>query len=140
MKREDEKMETISTETVAYRIESEKPMETVVGDIEKAAADHGFRVLHTHDVQETLANKGLKRGPLKIMELCNASFAHEALQKADLVAIFMPCRISVHEAEGKTVMTLGRPSMIAQMLPGVGLEEMATEVETTLKEIMHRAQ
>ena len=50
--------------------------------------------------------------------------------------MFMPCKIVVREAEGQTVMTLVRPSMISQMLPESGLEELAGEVEKQLMEII----
>lgn len=119
-----------------YRMETQKALETVVSDIEKQANTRQFRVLYVHDVQKTLAEKGLNREPLKIVELCNGAFAHEALQREVTAATFMPCRIVVHSEGGKTVMTLGRPTIISEMLPEAGLEDMAGEVEGILKDIM----
>ncbi len=123
-------------EKLAYRLESNKSFEEVVENIHSRTAEHKFRVLAVHDVQATLAEKDLERGPLKIIEVCNAKFAHTATQKDIGVAIFMPCRFSVHTDGGKTVVTLARPSMIADMLPEAGLEKLATEVENTLISIM----
>ena len=124
---------------LAYKLETDRPFDTVVANIERLVPVHNFRVLALHDVQATLAEKGLKRDPLKIIEVCNAKFAHEALQKNIGVAMFMPCRYTVHTEGKKTVVTLARPSMIAEMLPGFGLEPLAYEVETTLKKIMTEA-
>lgn len=123
-------------EKMAYRLETEKPFEEVVEAIHNQTVEHKFRVLAVHDVQATLAEKDIERGPLKIIEVCNAKFAHAATQKDIGVAIFMPCRYSVHTDDGKTVVTLARPSMIADMLPEAGLEELAMEVEKTLISIM----
>ncbi len=120
----------------AFKMESDKPFDTVVENIEKQTAEHKFRVLAVHDVQETLAEKGLEREPLKIIEICNAGFAHEALKKDIDVSLFMPCRYSVYTEDGKTVVKLGRPSIIAQMMPEAGLKELAEGVEETLKDIM----
>ncbi len=119
----------------AYRVESDKPFDEVVANIEKQIADNKFRVLAVHDVQATLAEKGFEREPIKIIETCNAGFAHEALGKHMGVSLFMPCRFSVYTEKGKTVVLLGRPSMIAEMIPGAGLTEMAEEVEATLKKV-----
>ncbi len=123
-------------EEFAYELESDKPFETVVENIEKRVSEHQFRVLKVHDVQETLAEKGLELRPLKIIEVCNARFAHHALGKDTKVALFMPCRYTVHSDRHKTVVRLARPSMITRMLPEAGLEDLASKVEETLKKIM----
>ena len=123
----------------AYRLESDKPFDTVVAAIEKQTAEHKFRVLHIHDVQATLAEKGFRRDPVKIIEVCNAGFAHEALGKDMNVALFMPCRFAVYTEGDKTVVTLGRPSMIAQMMPNAGLTELAVGVEQTLRSVMEKS-
>jgi uncharacterized protein (DUF302 family) len=126
-------------EELIHRLTSPKPVDQVVADIEKKAGEHQFRVLHVHDVQATLAEKGLQREPLKIVEVCNASFAHQALARDVDVAIFMPCRYSVYTEADQTNISLSRPTMIAQMLPESGLDELAASVEQTLKTIMEEA-
>lgn len=122
----------------AYTITTDKPFGEVVSEFERLVPEHQFRVLHIHDVQATLAEKGFARGPLKIIEVCNSSFAHQALQKEPDVALFMPCRYSVYTQDDKTVVSLGRPSVISQMMPNAGLDELATDVEKTLVQIMEK--
>jgi uncharacterized protein (DUF302 family) len=124
---------------IYYRLESAKSFDTVVDNLEKLAPEHKFRVLAVHDVQKTLAEKGLKRGPLKIIEVCNGLFAHEALSKTADVALFMPCRYTVYTEGEKTVLNLARPSVIADMMPEAGLGDLAGEVEQTLKKVMAAA-
>ena len=124
---------------LAYTLVSDKPFAAVVENIEKQVAEHKFRVLAKHDVQATLAEKGLERGPLNIIEVCNAGFAHKALQYEELISLFMPCRFSVFTKDDKTVVNLARPSMMADMMPIEGLAELAGEVETTLKDIMEKS-
>ena len=111
----------------AYTIETDKPFSEVTENIETRVPGYKFRVLAVHDVQETLAEKGLERGPLKIIEVCNAGFAHKALQKDPNVALFMPCRYSVYVEGNKTIIKLARPSMIAQIMPEAGLDELASD-------------
>jgi len=122
-----------------HTLKSDKPFDTVAAAIEKASADHQFRVLAVHDVQATLAEKGLERGPLKIIEVCNAKFAHQALKKDPTVALFMPCRFAVYTKDGRTIVKLARPTMIAQMMPDIKLDELAADVEETLKKVMAEA-
>jgi len=124
---------------LAFTLISDKPFKTVVENIEKQATEYKFRVLAKHDVQATLAEKGLERGPLNIIEVCNAVFAYHALNKDELISLFMPCRFSVYTKDDKTVVNLARPSLIAEMMPVEGLTELAGEVETTLKSIMEKS-
>ncbi|RME30504.1 MAG: DUF302 domain-containing protein, partial [Candidatus Zixiibacteriota bacterium] len=125
----------VSKEALIQRWETNRPFADVVANIEAKTPEHQFRVLAVHDVQATLHEKGLEREPLKIIEVCNAGFAHKALQKDVDVSVFMPCRFVVYTEGGKTHLLLSRPSMIAGMLPEAGLNELASDVERTLKKI-----
>lgn len=126
-------------DTFAHTLRSDRSPETVVAAIEKLIPEYGFRVLHIHDVQATLAEKGFEREPLKIIEVCNARFAHEALGKSMDVALFMPCRYTVYSDGGQTMVSLGRPTMISRMMPDAGLETLAASVEETLIKVMTSA-
>jgi uncharacterized protein (DUF302 family) len=63
--------------TFEYTVATEKPFEETVVAIEKRVGEKGFRVLHTHDVAATLAEKGYPREPLKLIEICNARYASQ---------------------------------------------------------------
>jgi len=121
---------------LAYTISTDKSFDEVVKSIEDKTAQNKFRVLHTHDVQGTLAEKGFEHAPLKIIEVCNSGFANEALARDLMVAMFMPCKFVVADIDGKTSVTLVRPTMISQMIPGVGLDDLAADVENTLRKVM----
>lgn len=126
-------------EKLLYRLETDLDFDTVADNLERIAPENQFRVLAVHDVQATLAEKGFERGPLKIIEICNAGFAFEALNKTHNVALFMPCKFTVYAENDKTVVNLGRPTLISEMMPGAGLDELASDVETRMKKIMHEA-
>jgi len=123
-------------ENFIFEKKTDKSFDEVVANIEKQTAEHKFKVLAVHNVQETLAGKGFERGPLKIIEICNAGFAHNALQKDPRVALFMPCRYAVYTEANKTVVKLLSPSMISVMMPEAGLDELAGNVDETMKSIM----
>ena len=72
----------------------------------------------------------------KIIEVCNAGFANEALSKSIDVAMFMPCKIVVADIDGQRKITLSRPEAISEMMSGIGLDELASSVETTLKKVI----
>ncbi len=121
-----------------YTVESDKSIDDVSTLLEKITPEHNFRILAVHDVRETLAEKGFEISPLKIYEVCNAGFAYNVLSKDINAAMFMPCKIVLRQEDNKTVITLVRPSMISQMLPDSGLENLAGGVEKQLKELIDK--
>lgn len=123
---------------LGYTVDSDKSIDDVSALLEKITPENSFRILAVHDVKETLAEKGFEINPLKIYEVCNAGFAYKALRKDINVAMFMPCKIILRQEENKTIITLARPSMISQMLPDSGLEDLADEVEKQLKDIIDK--
>jgi len=85
-----------------YTVASSKSFDAAVSAIEQKAAEKGFRVLHTHDFAGTLAEKGFTREPLKLVEICNARYANEVLNKDISIALMLPCPIAVYTKDGKT--------------------------------------
>ena len=118
---------------------SSKSFDDTVKAIEQKSAEKGFRVLHTHDVAATLAEKGFPREPLKIIEVCNARYANEVLNKDVKVALMLPCPISVYTQGGKTFISAMLPSRIADFFPGTGMEPIANEVEKVILAIIDEA-
>lgn len=124
---------------LAYTAKSNKKFDQAVAKIEEISAAKGFRVLHVHDVKATLQEKGFEREPFKIIEVCNARFAHQALAIAEDVGLFMPCKINVYTKDGETVISAMRPAMISEFSTEPRLRELAEEVDTVVRSIVDEA-
>ena len=122
-----------------YRVETQKSFPEAVAAVEAKTAEKGFRVLHVHDVQATLAEKGFTREPLKIIEVCNAKFAHQVLTKDMKVSLFLPCKINVFTQGGKTHISALRPAAMPQFFPNSGIEATAKEVDGVITSIVDEA-
>jgi uncharacterized protein (DUF302 family) len=122
-----------------YRVESKKSFPEAVAAVEAKTAEKGFRVLHVHDVQATLAEKGFQREPLVIIEVCNAKFAHQVLTKDMKVSLFLPCKINVFTQGGKTHLSTLRPAAMPQFFPSSGIEGIAQEVDRIITSIVDEA-
>ncbi|MBN4072292.1 DUF302 domain-containing protein [bacterium AH-315-F03] len=118
------------------RVKTSKSFDATCEELEALCPEKMFRVLAVHDVQETLKDKGFNREPLRIIEICNAGFANDALKIDQDVSLFMPCKFVVADNGGATTITLGRPSVISQMLDSPELEKLACDVEERLEAIM----
>jgi len=124
---------------LGYTQKTTKRFDEAVAKIEELTASKQFRVLHIHDVQQTLKDKGFEREPYKIIEICNAKFAHTALSVAPDVGLFLPCKINVFLKDGETVITAMNPKMISEFFDDPGLKELADEVDTIVRSIVDEA-
>ncbi|AOQ23989.1 hypothetical protein MTAT_06270 [Moorella thermoacetica] len=124
---------------LSYTVTTARDFEAAVKAVEEATAAQGMKVQHVHDVQATLRSKGYDSDPLKIIEICNARYAHEVLAKDVLISLMMPCKINVYVRDGKTYISALRPTMLAQFFPHARLEEVAREVDTKIRTIVEAA-
>ena len=122
-----------------YTVQTEKSFADAVNAVTSETAKMGYRVLHVHDVRETLEFKGFKIGNLKIIEVCNAKHASELLQKELKMSLFMPCRISVYDREGKTYISSMNTETISEMVPGLDFRDLAAQVNKQLETIVDNA-
>jgi uncharacterized protein (DUF302 family) len=122
-----------------YTVTTNNSFSEAVEALEKKTAEMGFRVLHTHDIAATLAEKGFPREPLKLVEICNAKYASRVLEKDVKISLMLPCPISVYVQGGKTYISTLLPTSIAQFFPNAGIEGVAADVETAVLKIVEAA-
>jgi uncharacterized protein (DUF302 family) len=122
-----------------YTVKTAKSFDAAVTAVEQKSAEKGFRVLHTHDFAGTLAEKGFPREPIKVVEICNARYASEVLQRDVNVALMLPCPIAVYRQNGEIFISTMRPSMLTDFYPQSGIQDIAAAVEKTVLEIVDEA-
>jgi len=125
-----------------YIVETEKSFAQASADLGEAVKNHGFGVLHVHDLGETLRSKGIEFAEqCKVFEVCNPGQAAKVLATDMRLNMALPCRISVFTDNGKTKIGLIRP---AQMLSGLSddpaLTAVAQEVEAKTIAMVEQAQ
>ena len=122
-----------------YTVETSKSFAEAVAAVEAASKEHGFGVLHIHDVQATLAAKGFAREPLKILEICNGGFAHRVLQADVKIALMLPCPVVVYVADGQTFISALRPDVMGAFYPAADIQAVAEEVNAHIIAIVDAA-
>jgi uncharacterized protein (DUF302 family) len=105
-------------------------VETATRDLQQAVERNRFGVLHVHDPQKTLKEKGVDfPNACKILEVCNPQRAVEVLTGNMRVNLALPCRISVYQDEGKTKIGMIRPTALLALFPG------GTDVRTVAEDV-----
>jgi uncharacterized protein (DUF302 family) len=124
---------------LAYKKTSTKPFAELISNIEEEATKRNFRVLHIHDVQATLAEKGLELTPYSIVEVCNGGFAQKVLNAEKEIGMMLPCRIAVYDDNGTNTVLLMKPSLISVLMPGADIGSIPQDVEKILIEVVDEA-
>lgn len=119
-----------------YTVATTKNVDEAVAAIEAKSKEKGFSVLHVHDVSATLQGKGFPREPLKIIEVCNAKYASQVLEKDIKISLMLPCPISVYQEKGKTFISTLRPKVIADFYPEADIKALAEEVDAIVLSIV----
>jgi uncharacterized protein (DUF302 family) len=119
-------------------IDSAKPFDRVVADLERSVAQHGFSVLHTHALSDTLAAKGHPVAVrCAVLEVCNARVASQMLSRDPTISLALPCRVAVFEdAQGTRLGTIAPTTILAGLDAPADVERAAAEVEHTLRQIL----
>jgi uncharacterized protein (DUF302 family) len=119
-----------------YTTETQKTFDEAVAAVEAETAQAGFKVLHVHDVQKTIAAKGFEMAPFKIVEICNAKAAYTALQADVKIGLCLPCKINVYVKDGRTFISGMRPIILPQFFPEADLGSLPEEVDGVVRNII----
>jgi len=122
-----------------YTIITKKTFDIAIQSVQDEIAKAGMRVLHVHDVQKTLSEKGFAREPFKIVEFCNAKFANEFLNADIKIGLCMPCKINVYTQNGQTFISGMRPIILPQFFPQANLGETPKEIDQIIQNIINNA-
>ncbi|TAK03657.1 DUF302 domain-containing protein [Patescibacteria group bacterium] len=123
----------------AYTVSTPKTFDEAVSSVQDEIAKAGMRVLYVHDVQKSLGEKGFERGPFKIIEFCNAKFAHAFLEIDVDIGLCLPCKVNVYVKDGQTVISAMRPIVLTRFFPQADLGERPGEIDATVTSVVDRA-
>lgn len=124
---------------IDFTVKTNKTFSEAVNDVIVETEKAGFKVLYIHNIQQTIGKKGYKIEPLKIIEICSAKNAYNAIQKDIKLALCLPCKINVYEQSGKTYISGMRPLMIKKMFSHIQLGNFIEEVDKVIKKIVNNA-
>jgi uncharacterized protein (DUF302 family) len=123
-----------------FRLSTPKPIGEVGEALAAAVKAHHFGVMQVHNLTETMAKKGVDfPRECRIFEVCQPQQAKKVLDQNMSVSTALPCRISLYEEAGNTVLATIRPTKLLEMFNTPQLADVAREVEDTIIAIMREA-
>lgn len=123
--------------TMLIKLSTSKTVSQAASDLESAIQNNHFGLMQVHNLKETMNKKGVDFAPeCLIFEVCQPQQAKKVLDKDMSVSTALPCRISIYEEGGKTILATLKPTSLLAMFNSPQLKSVAKEVEDTIIKIM----
>lgn len=121
-----------------YTRQTSKSVDRAFQDMEASIKRHGFGLLHTYDFRKTLGEKGFElANECRVLEVCNPRQASEVLGVDMSLNMVLPCRISIYQDKGDTLIGMVPPTdLLALVSQDPAIAAAAVEVERVMKEII----
>jgi uncharacterized protein (DUF302 family) len=126
--------------TMLYQLPTHKNVTETAAALHLAVEANHFGVMQVHDLKETLWKKGVDfdRACL-IFEVCQPQQAKKVLDEDMSISTALPCRISIYEDKGQTILATLKPTALLALFNKPQLTDVAQEVEDAMIKIMNEA-
>ena len=122
------------------KLSTEKTVSEAAAALNDAVQANQFGVMQVHNLKETMAKKGVEFDhECLIFEVCQPMQAKKVLDQNMSMSTVLPCRISIYEEGGKTIIAALRPTLLLAMFNSPQLGDVAQEVEDSMIKIMKTA-
>ena len=122
------------------KMATDKTVSNAAAALQAAVAANHFGVMHVHNLKETMQKKGVEFArECLILEVCQPQQAKKVLDGNMSISTALPCRISIYQEGGKTMLATLKPTTLLAMFNAPKLEAVAQEVEDTIVKIMKEA-
>lgn len=122
------------------RLSTDKTMSEVATALQSAVEANHFGVMQIHNLKETMAKKGVEFAhECLVFEVCQPQQAKKVLDKDMSLSTALPCRISIYEEDGKTILATMKPTALLALFSTPQLEGVAQDVENAIVKIMKEA-
>ncbi len=121
-------------------VSTDKSVSDAAAALQAAVEANHFGVMQVHNLKETMKKKGVNfERDCLIFEVCQPQQAKKVLEQNMSVSTALPCRISIYQEGGKTILATLKPTTLLSMFNTPQLEGVAQDVEDTIVKIMNEA-
>lgn len=128
--------------------QSEKPviimdspytLDETVENLKQAIADKNFTLVRVEPFERGLVEEGKENKKQVVLHFCNFNFLFEALAIDPRVGMFLPCRVTVIEHDGKVQLLTINPKMLSKLFNNDELDEACEQMHGVYTGILEDA-
>ena len=129
------------TAVVEAVITAESPynMEETIENLKTAIVDQNFTLIRTDYVEYGFVEEGKEDKSQVVLHFCNFNFLFQALAIDPRVGIFLPCRVTVTETDGKVQVATINPMRLSSLFNNDELQEACEEMTGIYEAIIEDA-
>jgi uncharacterized protein (DUF302 family) len=121
--------------TKEFEIPFNKVVEIVINELKK----EDFGILTRINVKDKFKEKlGIEFNKYIILGACNPPSAYEAIMAEENIGLMLPCNVIVYVKDGKTCVSIIKPTMAMGMIDNDDLKIIAERVESKLERVFSR--
>lgn len=127
--------------TVEKVIVAESPytLEETIENLKEAIISQNFKLIRTEFLEHGLVEDGNEDPHQVIMHFCNFRFLFDALAIDPRVGMFLPCRVTVVERDGKVLVMTINPLYLSALFNNNELDEACKEMHSVYNAIIEDA-
>lgn len=129
----------IYTESATLIVDSPYDMKTTIENIKRAVGSNNYIFIREQPLSYGLVPEGEEDPRQRIIYFCNFNQMNEAITTDPRVGLFLPCRITVVEQDGKVKMMAVNPKRLSAIFNNSELNEMCDEMTKRYMAIMEEA-
>jgi cytochrome c oxidase cbb3-type subunit 3 len=115
-------------EPFAIVVDSPYDLEETLENLKQAITDQNFTLIRTDYLEHGLVEEGKENKKQVVLHFCNFGFLFEALTIDPRIGMFLPCRITVIEKDGKVQLTTINPKRLSKLFNNYELDESCSEM------------
>ena len=97
-------------------------------NLKQAITDQNFTLIRTDFLDHGLVEEGKENKKQVVLHFCNFGFLFQALSIDPRVGMFLPCRITVVEKNGKVQLSTINPKRLSKLFNNHELDEYCDEM------------
>lgn len=117
-----------------YQVETTKPYDEVLAELEVAIAEHNFRITGHSRVGKVIRERGAANFPeYDTIQFCNLTLAKTVLEITPHAIGYMPCNVVTYQFQGKTRI---KTHLLPEDTDNPELNHFAKQMNPQLKQIV----
>lgn len=129
----------LETEQAVLTMDSPYDLEATIENVKRAVVSNNFIFIRDQRLSSGLAPEGREDPRQHIIYFCNFSLLNTALATDPRVGLFLPCRITVVEQNGKVRMMAVNPKRLSKIFNNTELNTLCDEMTKRYLAIMEEA-
>jgi len=109
-------------------VDSPYGLDETVANLKQAITDQNFTLIRTDYLEHGLVEEGKENKKQVALHFCNFGFLFKALSVDPRVGMFLPCRVTVIEKDGKVQVSTINPKRLGKLFNNHELDEYCDEM------------